>query len=293
MPENQTMVTQGTAFAAIEPEPDFAGILRDEIRYSSRDITGAGSAVNGWYDRLMLQSGISVSPAVWLMLCVLTGVSVGGLIFVLTEIVPLAVLGGLFGIALPLAAAAVARSNRQKQIRLQLPEAAEELARAARSGRNVESALHFVAGDTVAPLGDELRLAVRRVDMGIDVAAAVRDLPERTGVTALTMLTSSISLHQDTGGDLVQVLERLAASVRDRMHFVNRMRAATISSRMALILMVVIPPLIIGFYVIRDPQYLTNLMSSFWGRLTFWSGVVLQIVGALMVFNILRKTARY
>lgn len=287
------MVTQGTVSAAIDPQPEFAGILREEVRYATGDDSGTGASVNGWFDRLMLQSGISTSPSVWLMLCVLTAVALGGAVFVLTEITPVAVLAGLLGMAFPLAAAAGMRANRQKNIRTQLPEAAEELARAARSGRNIESALHFVAGDTESPLGDELRLAVRRMDMGVDVATAVRDLPERTGVTALTMLTSAISLHQDTGGDLVSVLERLAASVRDRMHFVNRMRAATIAARSGAILMLVIPPLIIGFYVFRDPQYLTSLMSSFWGRLTFWSGVVLQIVGALLVFRILRKTARF
>ena len=185
------------------------------------------------------------------------------------------------------------RSRRQKQIREQLPEAAEELARAARCGRNIESALHFVAGDTAAPLGDELRLAVRRMDMGIDVSSSVRDLPERTGVAALTMLASAISLHQDTGGDLVAVLERLAASVRDRLHFVNRMRAATIASRLGAFMMLVIPALVIGFYIFRDPTYLDQLMSSFWGRLTFWTGVVLQVIGGFFVFRILQKTAKF
>lgn len=287
------MVTQATPAAAIEPQPGFAGIVREEIRYSAGQESGAGDSVNSSFDRLMLQSGIQTSPAVWLMLCVLTGVALGGLTFVLTEMIPLAVLTGMIGLIIPLASAAVVRSRRQSQIRHQLPEAAEELARAARSGRNIESALHFVAGDTSAPLGDELRLAVRRMDMGIDVGSAVRDLPERTGVSALTMLTSAISLHQDTGGDLVLVLERLAASVRDRLHFVNRMRAATIASRLGAIMMLVIPPLIISFYIFQDPQYLTNLMSSFWGRLTFWTGVILQIVGAVLVFRILQKTAKF
>ncbi len=287
------MVTQGTASAVIQANAGFAGILREDVRYSTGGESSTGEAINGWFDRLMLQSGIATSPSVWLMLCVITGVAMGGLVFVLTEMIPVAVLGGLMGIAIPLVAAAMMRSSRQKNIRAQLPEAAEELARAARSGRNIESALHFVAGDTASPLGDELRLAVRRMDMGIDVASAVRDLPERTGVTALTMLTSAISLHQDTGGDLVSVLERLAGAVRDRAHFVNRMRAATISSRLAWILMMAIPPLIVGFFIIRDPLYLTSLLSSFWGQLTFWGGVGLQIVGALLVYRILRKTARF
>ena len=287
------MVTEGTAPAVVKPDPSFAGILREDVRYSSGEETGTSGSINGWFDRLMLQSGSSTSPSVWLSLCFVSGLGLGGLFFVVTEMIPLTIVGVLFGISIPLGAASGIRSNRQKEIRTQLPEAAEELARAARSGRNIESALYFVAGDTASPLGDELRLAVRRMDMGIDVASSVRDLPERTGVTSLTMLAAAISLHQDTGGDLVSVLERSAASVRDRMHFVNRMRAATIASRMASILMMVVPPLIIGFYLFRDQQYLTALMSSFWGRLTFWTGVVLQILGAILVFRILRKTARF
>ncbi len=217
----------------------------------------------------------------------------GGGIFVLIESVPLAVLSGLTGLAAPIVAAMVFRSRRQKKIREQLPEAAEELARAARSGRNIERALLLVAGDTPAPLGDELRLVVRRMDMGIDVASAVHDLPERTGVTTLSMLTAAIRLHQDTGGDLTAVLERLAASVRDRLHFISRMRAATIASRLGALLMLGIPPLVVAFYLFQDPQYLSRLMASFWGRLTFWTGVVLQIAGGLAVFRILQKTARF
>lgn len=287
------MVTQGPIAPAIQSQPGFAGILREEIRFSTGDASGTADAVNGWFDRLMLQSGIQTSPVVWLMLCVLAAVALGGATFVSTEVVPLSVLFGMIGLAFPLVGAMAMRSQRQKQIREQLPEAAEELARAARSGRNIESALHFVAGDTAAPLGDELRLAVRRMDMGIDVASSVRDLPERTGVAALTMLASAISLHQDTGGDLVAVLERLAASVRDRLHFVNRMRAATIASRLGAVMMLVIPPLVIGFYIFRDPTYLDHLMSSFWGRLTFWTGVVLQVIGGFFVFRILQKTAKF
>ncbi len=283
------MVTQVISPAVIESKPEFSGILREEVRFSSGEESGPGAAVNGWFDRLMLQSGIDTSPAVWLMLCLLAGVALGGLAFLLTELTAVSLLAGLTGIALPLVIAAALRSARQKKIRTQLPEAAEELARAARSGRNIESALHFVAGDTASPLGDELRLAVRRMEL----ASAVHDLPDRTGVGSLTMFTSAISLHQETGGDLVSVLERLAAAVRDRMHFVSRMRAATIASRLGAFLMLGLPPLIIAFHVFNDPQYLSSLMSSFWGRLTFWTGVLLQIVGGLMVLRILKSTARF
>ncbi len=187
----------------------------------------------------------------------------------------LVIVGGF----LPILLAVVLRSRRQKQILEQLPGMAEELARVSRSGRNLDSAFQLVAADTPAPLGDELRLSARRNQMGIDLATAVRDLPLRTGVASITVFTSAVSVHQDTGGDLIAVLERLAASVRDRLHFVSRLRAATIASRLGAFMMIVIPVAVVAFYVVRDPNYLSTLMGSPLGRISLWTAIVLQFVG--------------
>lgn len=92
------------------------------------------------------------------------------------------------------------------------------------SGRNLQQSFVLVAADTPAPLGDELRLCARRMEMGLEPSEATRDLVERTGVTALTMLSSAIAVNQETGGDLIVVLERLSTSVRDRLHFSSRQR---------------------------------------------------------------------
>ena len=102
------MGTLGTAQAVIESQPEFADILREEIRYSSGNESGTSDAVNGWFDLLMLQSGITTSPPAWLMLCVLAGVSMAGSVFVLTELVPVAAMAGLFGLMLPLIGIVVA-----------------------------------------------------------------------------------------------------------------------------------------------------------------------------------------
>lgn len=227
------------------------------------------------------------------MLCAVMGLAVGGAAFVLTEGLIETAGGCVVGLLIPIVIAANRRSIRQKMIMEQLPPMAEELARAAKTGRSIENALQLVAADTPAPLGDELRLAVRRCDMGLDPGTAVQDLSERTGVAALRMSTSAIKVHQDTGGDLVRVLERFATAVRDRLHFVNRLRAATIASRMGAVLMLVVPPLIVVFYVYREATYLQQLMSSFWGRLSLGGAIGLQILGAFLVFRILKQSNRF
>lgn len=283
----------GASIKRIERRPEFVGLLRDEEQFAQGVGEGASEAVNGWYDRLMLQSGIRTSPGVWLGLCLVMALSLGGpLQFFLGRIV-VTVAGAILGLALPILLAIGLRSQRQAAVLNQLPPATEELARFARSGRNLQQSFVLVAADTPSPLGDELRLSARRMEMGLEPAEAVRDLVDRTGVNALTMLTSAIAVNQETGGDLIVVLERLATSVRDRLHFVSRQRAATIASRLGAMMMVVVAFGIVGFYTFRDPNYLQSLFSSYWGRLSFWIGVALQLIGSMMVYRILGRTAKY
>jgi tight adherence protein B len=271
----------------------FDGILKEDVRFATGPGDSPGDAVNGWFDRLMLHSGIQTPPSVWLMLCLLAGVTTGGTIFVFSEHLLATAAGFIIGPVVPITIAMVKRSKRQTQIMEQLPGMAEALARVARTGRNIAYSFRAVAADTPSPLGDELRLVVRRTEMGMDLGNAVHDLTDRTGVTTLTMFSSAVGVHQDTGGDLIQVLERLATAVRDRLHFVNRLRAATVASRLGAMLMLIVPPLVVLFFTLSRENYIEDLVGSFWGRLSLGVAITLQIVGGLIVFRILRRSARF
>jgi len=287
------MIAPNNTLSTLERRPEFSGLLREDTQFARGDSAGMSESVNGWFDSLMVQSGIRTSPVLWLGLCTISGLALGGAAFVATERPFVTSIFAVVGLVLPVVYAIYARLSRQKRIMDQLPGMADELARCARSGRNLEYSFMLVAADTPSPLGDELRVSARRMEMGIDVGSAVKDLSSRTGVSTLTMFSSALAVHQDTGGDLISVLERLATAVRDRLHFVSRQRSATIASRMGAIMMVVIPVLVMSFYLFRDPAYLNNLMSSFWGRLSLWGGVVLQILGCLIVFRILSRSSRF
>lgn len=277
----------------IERRSGFADILRDAGEFATGQTDGPSESVNRWFDRLMVQSGLQTSPSAWLMLCVVCALAAGGSVWVATESLTAAAFPSLCGLAAPIGLAEVRRMRRRKQILEQLPAMVEELARAARPGRSLEHALRLVAADTAAPLGDELRRAARRAEMGLDPASAIQDLPERTGVNALTLFASAVTVHQETGGDLIQVLERLAAAIRDRLHFTARLRAATIASRLGTGLMVLVPLVVLSFYVLRDPAYLSQLTASFWGRFSLITAILLQMLGCTLAWLILRRCSRF
>ena len=277
----------------LERRHEFAGLLRENQQFASGSGQGVGDSVNGWFDQLMIQSGIRISPMVWLGLCLLLALTLGGIGFVVSERPTPTDFFAIVGLVLPVGITIGLRNSRQSKIMVQLPGMADELARSARAGRNLEQSLMLVAADTPAPLGDELQVSARRMEMGLDVASSVRDLADRTGVSTLTMFSSALALHQDTGGDLIVVLERLATAVRDRLHFVARQRAATVASRWGAAMMVAIPLIVLMLYTVWYPNYLTRLTESSAGRLSLWIGIAGQILGSFLVYRILARSARF
>lgn len=287
------MIAPNNPLPTLERRREFAGLLRENQQFATGTGTGMSESVNGWFDRLMLQSGIRTSPILWLGVCLLSALAFGGMAFVLTERPVPALFFTSAGLLLPVGITIGIRNRRQTAIMGQLPGMADELARSARAGRNLEQSLMLVAGDTPAPLGTELKLSVRRMEMGLDVASSVRDLADRTGVSTLTMFSSALALHQDTGGDLILVLERLATAVRDRLHFVARQRAATVASRWGAAMMILIPFVVMIIYTVWYPDYLARLTDSSAGRISLWLGTTGLLVGSFLVYRILARSARF
>lgn len=286
------MSTETATLAPIKSRPEFAGILREEEVFATGADEGLSEQLNVEFDKLMLQAGLEVAPTMVLMLCLICGVGLGGIVFVIQENLLSTCLGTAIGCGVPIAWAAIARSRRQTQLMAQMPGMCDELARAAKTGRSLEQCLDLVAADTPAPLGDELKRCARKSQLGIPVVSAVAELPERTGLVSLNVFVMALSVHQQTGGDLVTVLDRLSATIRDRIGFLGRLRAATAASRASAILMIGLPPAIMAFFIFRDPDYFTRLMSATWGRSITITAVVLQIIGSIWVMRILKFTKR-
>tara|TARA_R110002111_G_scaffold168038_1_gene233893 strand:+ start:198836 stop:199696 length:861 start_codon:yes stop_codon:yes gene_type:complete len=270
----------------------FSDILRDRNKYSNTDSKQLGNRVNGGFDELILHSGITADPGIVLFFCLMTSLLLGGLIFILQENFLSASIAFMAGGMAPVGYLIYRRGQRQKRINEQLSDMIDELARAAKTGRSLNHCFISVAEKTPAPLGDELKESARRLQMGVSMRAALDGLFERTGVASLNILSMALIVHQETGGDLVRVLERLARTIRDRVLFLGRLRTATAGSRATAILMIMLPPLILGFFILRDPTYLTTLMASNWGRGATFTAIALQVVGSLWVLRVLKTSQR-
>lgn len=270
--------------------PEFAGILRQQETFASGDSKDVGNQINSWFDLLMIQSGIALSPSMVLALCLCSGVALGGMAFVVQEDPISSAIAAFLGFIAPVLVALIMRSRRQTIMLNQMPPMIDELARAAKTGRSLEACLQVVANDTPAPLGAELRRCTDRIAFGLPFNQAMEDMPIRTGLISTSVLATALGVHRETGGDLVHVLQRLSATIRDRIQFQGRLAAATAASRSVAIMMITLPPAILVFFIIRDPGYLQKLMDSTWGFRTTMAAIILQVIGSLWVMRVLASS---
>ena len=273
-----------------QEQASFAGILKDQEVFGTGQKDDAADQINSWFDDLMLQSGLAISPTMLMAVCLCAGIALGGTVFVVHENLLTTALGTMGGFVLPILVAMVIRTRRQDAMMRQIPGMLEELARAAKTGRSIEQSLELVSADTKSPLGDELKLAAGRLKMGVQLKDALRDLPHRPGLMTLSLLCTTLTVQQQTGGDVVTVLERLSRTVHDRLSFLGRLRAATAASRATAILMIILPPGVLAFFIARKPTYLQELLSSPWGRNATMLAIVLEVVGALWIMRILKNS---
>lgn len=286
------MATDISPAKPIQPHPSYAKILRTDETFASPRGQDSSDRLNGWFDRLMVQSGVDMAPSMLLLTTLCAALAFGGIAFVLQENLITTALGGLIGFGLPVITLVIMRRNRQNKMLRQLPGMIGELARAARTGRSLEQCFQVVAEDTPNPLGAEMELCQRKLQMGLGPDLALRDLPERTGITSLHVLVTALTVHHETGGDLVSVLERLARTIRDRINFLGRLKAATAASRATAVLMLALPPMILAFLIFRDPEYFQNLLDSEWGLRATIAAAVLQLFGSIWVLRILSTSQR-
>jgi tight adherence protein B len=253
---------------AIEPQPAFAQILRDEPFAAPSDPPqrpdqlDSGERINRAFDRLLVQSGTRLSGPVVLRLSLLTAIAAGGAFFVFSENFLAAAVATGVGAVVPVAVLAICRSRRRSCLAQQFATFVEQILRATRAGRRLEPTLEHIASRTEAPLGDELRLALRRLQLGMGLPEALAELPGRTGLSEAQVLVTALALAERRGGDLAPALEMFAESLRNQARQARGQREATVADWASGVLVFLLQALVVWLFVMADPQQLARLADS-------------------------------
>ena len=217
----------------------------------------------------VMLAGLALAVAITIGLGVVTG-----------RMLAAALVGVPFGLLAPFAYVLGVRAHRSRQLSVQLPEALDMMARSLRAGHGVSAGLKLVATEMPPPIAVEFGRCFEELRLGSDFREAVRALPDRVPDNFdLRIFATSLVIQHDTGGNLVEVLDNIAHTVRERFKFQGKLRAITTETRLSGYVLGALP-FVCGLAIaLFNPEYLQPLYSDSIGRAIVVIGLGLWALG--------------
>lgn len=240
----------------------------------------------GWDTHLrlsMLRADLRLRPAEWLAVC--AGLSLAAALLGLLATHQL--LGGVFlafaGLASPLMVLQARQAARRKRFDAQLPDALMLMTASLRAGHSFFQAIQTVSEELPPPLSVEFAWAGGEARLGVPLDVALGRMVERVSSPDLDLVVTAILIQLPLGGNLAEVLDAIAETIRERVRVAGEIQTLTAEGRLSAIVLIALAPLTALLLYLRTPDYFQPLLQTSTGHWLIGSAVLGQIVGALII----------
>jgi tight adherence protein B len=217
------------------------------------------------------------------------GLFLAGLFFALILGRSAMVLVALAGASVPPLWLLAVRAQRSRHLSEQLPEALEMMSRSLRAGHALSAAFENVARELPAPVSVEFARAFEEQRLGLDFDEAVRRIALRCPSNGdVKLFAISAVIQRETGGNLAQILDKIAGLIRERFRFHGKLRALTAEGRTSALVLGALPFVMGLVLAILNPGYMAQLVVDPLGNLILALGVGSWALGQLVLFRLSR-----
>jgi tight adherence protein B len=272
-----------------------SGSSENSIQISRTDSIGGSPTINRLlssfdfikiFDRMIRQADMEITVSRLLAFCFAACLMAGFAAFTLVNSV-MAVMVAIIGGVLPILYIAQIRKKRLIKFNSQLPDTLDLLGRSLAVGHAFTESLHQVASEMPDPIAREFRITYEEQKLGLSTKAALDRLAERVPLLDLRLCITAMHIQRETGGNLAEILEKVAQTIRERFKLMEEFRTLTTSSRGSALILCGLPFGIILLISFLNPDYMTLLLHDQRGHYILVAAAILQILGMLTIKKIL------
>jgi len=260
------------------PAPATAVRRRWFPRLPSRREPGVPSAVAVQ----LRQAGLQLRPEEYRGLVAALAAALG-----LLGLLRLGVLGALLGAGLGAAAPRIwlrgRSASRRRAFAEQLSDALSLMSNALRSGHSFLQAAELCGEELPEPAGGEWRRVLQETRVNIPLEDALANLLNRVGGDDLDLLVTAVMIQRQVGGNLAEVLDRIAETLRQRVRLRGEVRALTAQGRLSGLIVGALPVALLVLVSVINPGYLGPLLSTSLGRVLLAVAAVFEVIGGLLI----------
>ena len=231
--------------------------------------------------RLML--GLLIAPVALFFLVLLVMAGWWGMGISSGRIIVSAAFAVLLGAVLPLMYLNFRATRIRKKMQDQFPVALDVFVRGLRAGHPIAAALELLTVEMPDPIGTEFGLAVDEVTYGAELRDALQNMADRWDLDDMRMFVVSLSVQNETGGNLAEILENLSQVIRERAGLLMKVRALSSEGRMTAVMLTVLPILTFVTLFILNPRFFLDVANDPFFIPGFTALALLYLVGFITI----------
>jgi tight adherence protein B len=194
---------------------------------------------------------------------------------------------GMFALRAPRGLLELLKLRRLRRFNLQLVDTLMSMSNALKAGFSITQAFESVVKDGENPIAQEFSVFLQQTRVGVSFSDALDNLEKRVGSDDLTLVVMAIETARRTGGNLTEILEKIASTIRERIRIENRIRTLTAQGRLQGVVVGSMPVIIAVALMIVDPELMLPFLHSTVGIITVMVVGVLILFGALVIRKII------
>jgi tight adherence protein B len=236
------------------------------------------------------QAGLNWSPARLLTamgLAMIPGLGIGVWTKILLNGTTSAIVFAIITGMIPYMIVRHKRTVRLNKLEEQFPDALDFLARSMRAGHAFSISLEMIGEEMADPLGQEFRALFNEQNLGAPLDIALRNFTLRVPLLDVRFFTSSVLLQKQTGGNLSEILSRLAYVIRERFRLKGQVKAASAHGRLTATILALLPVATMLGLLVVAPGYLQSMASDSDGKWMIGGAIFAQILGNFFIKKII------
>jgi tight adherence protein B len=178
------------------------------------------------------------------------------------------------------------RGRRISAFNAVLAECIDMLARALRAGHSVVGALEMLAENAQEPAASEFGEIFKQINLGLPLRDALLQLLDRVPSADLRVLVTAILVQRDTGGNLVEILDRTVFVIRERLRIQGEIQVQTAQGRLTGWILTALPVVMMVLLNVVNPGYSSILFHDPFGRKLIYFSIGMLLVGTLLIRSI-------
>ncbi len=155
-------------------------------------------------------------------------------------------------------------TRTRKRMEEQFPVALDVFVRGLRAGHPIASALELLTVEMPDPIGSQFGIVVDEVTYGAELRDALQNMAERWDLDDMRMFVVSLSIQNETGGNLAEILENLSRVIRERHAMLLKVRALSSEGRMTAVMLTVLPIFTFAMLFIFNPHFFMDVADDPW-----------------------------